>query len=85
MSDAKRAAEVSVPDEWARNILDGLGKFGFLSSGFARVYESDGKIVLDFCINSGRYDTKIKAVPIQIVIPLTEDEKKMSSQEAEPS
>lgn len=65
-----------------KEILNGLSKYGFCSSGVARIVEDGQFIIFEFVFNTGRYDTRIKALPIQIRIQMTDKEKEYVPEES---
>lgn len=59
-----------------KEILEGLSEYGFCSTGTGRLTRTEEELLFDFCFNVGRYDTKVLALSVTIIIPLSDKEKK---------
>lgn len=72
-----RKGTFRIRESGIKEILRGLGKGGFCSLGSGRLLllEDDGEIFLEFCANVGTYETRVLALGLAFMIPLTEDEK----------
>ena len=61
-------------------ILKAMAPGGFCSSGSGRLHRDDDKLFFSFCFNVGSYETGVKAMGVQITIPLTPEEQKVNSE-----
>ena len=59
-----------------KELIESIGNNGFCSVGGGHVTRVDGEIMFSFCFNVGRHDTKVKAMDLTILVPLTIDEQK---------
>jgi len=71
-----RRAELRLRTKGMEELLTGLGKNGFCATGPGRIFRVDDQLVIEFCVNVGTYETRIKAMSIAFDVQLTEDEQK---------
>jgi hypothetical protein len=72
-----RECHFRIRESGIKELLQGLGRGGFCSLGSGRVQliEEEGEIFIQFCANVGRYDTRVVALGLDFVVPLTDEEK----------
>lgn len=72
-----RDCTIQLRETGIAEILIGMGDGGFCRVGEGRLVRHEGELLFQFCFNVGRYDTGIKALGVQVIVPLSEDEQKV--------
>lgn len=57
-----------------KEIIKGLGPNGFCSLGSGRLMILDDELFFEFCANVGTYESRVLALGIAFMVPLTKEE-----------